>query len=139
MTTMTKPNATIQFDKWPELLGIVRHGYSTANEKKDLAKQNGQEPAWIGVTRDQDAELTPLGHQQAFELGKWMKGEKDRWDFIVTSPYRRAKQTTEEIIKGLDYKPVIVVEERIREIEFGIMDGIDRHTFRSLYPREADR
>jgi 2,3-bisphosphoglycerate-dependent phosphoglycerate mutase len=137
--TMTKPNATIQFDKWPELLGIVRHGYSTANEKKDHAKHSGIEPSWTGVTRDQDAELTPLGHQQAFELGSWMASDKERWDYIITSPYRRAKQTTEEIIKGLNYKPTIVVEERIREIEFGIMDGIDRKRFRELYPAEADR
>ena len=136
---MIKPNATIQFDKWPELFGIARHGYSVANEKKDLAKRSGLEPSWTGVTRDQDAELTPLGHQQAFELGKWMAGEKERWDFIITSPYRRAKQTTEEITKGLGYQPVIVVEERIREIEFGIMDGIDRKRFRELYPAEADR
>jgi len=59
--------------------------------------------------------------------------------YIVTSPYVRAKQTTDNVIKGLGYKPTVVVDERIREIEFGIMDGIDRKRFRELFPSEADR
>jgi 2,3-bisphosphoglycerate-dependent phosphoglycerate mutase len=133
---MTK--ATIQFEKWPSLLMIARHGYSVANERKDLAKQSGQEPAWVGVTRDQDAELTALGHKQAYELGKQIVGGY-RPEYIITSPYLRAKQTTEGIIKGMKHNPWVIVEERIREIEFGVMDGIDRKKFRELYPLEADR
>jgi broad specificity phosphatase PhoE len=124
---------------------VARHGYSVANERKDKAKQSGQEPAWVGITRDQDAELTPLGHDQAFNLGV-MIGEADDSlpEVIITSPYLRAKQTTAGVVKGIQsvrpgYNPRIVVEERIREIEFGVMDGIDRKKFRELYPLEADR
>ncbi len=143
--------ATLHFDKWPSLLMVVRHGYSFANKRKDDAKKAGLEPSWTEVERDQDTELTPLGHEQAFELGVMIGlGDRRAIDFsetpevIITSPYVRAKQTTSDTVRGIHsihptYSPRIVVEERVREIEFGIMDGIDRATFRKLFPSEADR
>ena len=154
--------ATLHFEKWPQLLRIARHGYTVANQRKDLAKQAGQEPQWTEPERDQDTRLVPLGHDQAYALGVAIGqsalayekavaaydngnlGGDPLPDVIVTSPYYRAKQTTVDVILGIqsifpDYKPKIVIEERIREIEFGIMDGIDRATFRKLFPSEADR
>src|SRR5277367_1937264 len=111
---MTTP-ATILFEKWPSLLMIARHGYSVANQRKDEAKQNGQEPAWIGVTRDQDAELTDIGHGQAYDLGVMigLGTEADLPEIIITSPYLRAKQTTAGVVKGIQsirpgYNPRIV-------------------------------
>lgn len=134
-------NAEIQFEKWPETLMIARHGYSTANERKDNAKKTGAEPAWDGVERDQDAALTPHGLRQGYSLGVMIAGMglNYRPDYIITSPYLRAKQTTQECVYGMKHAPEIIVEERIREIEFGVMDGIDRKRFRELYPLEADR
>jgi 2,3-bisphosphoglycerate-dependent phosphoglycerate mutase len=137
--------ATIHFEKWPEVLLIARHGYSEANERKDRARASGKEAAWDGVTRDQDAQLVKLGHQQAYSLGRMLTSypivgsSPVRLDYIITSPYLRAKQTTERICQGMGHNPRIVVDERIREIEFGVMDGIDRKKFRELYPLEADR
>lgn len=132
-------NANIQFEKWPENLMVVRHGRSKANERKDAAKLAGHEPAWTEVERDQDSPLIPLGHQQAYSLGRYFADEQVRFDDIIVSPYLRTKQTKDGIIQGMRYTPNVVVEERIREIEFGIMDGIDRATFRKLFPSEADR
>lgn len=132
---MTK--ATINFEKWPSLLLLARHGQSEANLRKDASKVAGQEPSWTGVLRDQDSPLTPLGQKQAVGLGKLVAGYRP--EYIITSPYLRAKQTTEGIITGMKHRPFVVVEERIREIEFGVMDGIDRKKFRELYPLEADR
>ena len=142
---MDRATAHLEFDKWPELLMIARHGYSTANERKDNAKKTGAEPSWVGITRDQDAELVTLGHQQAYELGLMIgRIQSDLPEVILCSPYRRAKQSMQGIIRGIreyhpTYDPKIVIDERIREIEFGIMDGIDRATFRKLFPSEADR
>ena len=58
-------------------------------------------------------------------------------DYILTSPFLRAKETTNLILEEFDTVdqgertlPTVVVEERLREIEFGIMDGIDRKKFR---------
>jgi 2,3-bisphosphoglycerate-dependent phosphoglycerate mutase len=141
--------ATIHFEKWPELLLLARHGQSEANVRKDAAKKDGKEPSWTDVVRDQDSPLTKLGRQQAYELGR-MIGKEARWgtyvkiDYILTSPFTRAKQTTECVLAGLvdagvHSTPTVVIEERIREIEFGIMDGIDRKMFRKLFPSEATR
>lgn len=137
--------ATLQFDKWPSLLRITRHGYSRANARKDKAKELGQEPAWDGIERDQDTPLTPVGHQQSHDLGIMIALSGDPLpEVLMTSPYKRAKQTLMNVVLGIqsinpNYKPRIVIEERVREIEFGIMDGIDRATFRKLFPSEAAR
>lgn len=131
----------IHVEKWPSLLLIARHGESEANVRKNAAKAAGQEPSWTGIVRDQDSPLTANGRGQAFRLGLMLgqNANSYRVDYVITSPYLRAKQTTEEIIRGTHHMPQIVVEERIREIEFGIMDGIDRKRFRELFPSEADR
>ena len=127
---------------------IARHGYSFANRRKDEAKAAGVEPSWTERERDQDSPLTDIGHQQAFDLGVMIgMSDDDLPEIIVTSPYLRAKQTTKGVVEGIKsvrnftsvYEPRIVVEERVREIEFGIMDGIDRATFRKLFPSETDR
>jgi len=120
---------------------LARHGQSEANLRKDASKIAGQEPSWTGVLRDQDSPLTELGLAQGFGLGKIVAGYRPT--HIITSPYLRAKQTTERVLDALalpaSIRPWVIVEERIREIEFGVMDGIDRKRFRELYPLEADR
>ncbi len=134
--------------KWPKELLLVRHGESEANVRKFAAKAQGLEPSWTGVLRDQDSPLTELGNRQAYSLGCELglrypipsNFPRDTYlQYIVTSPYTRAKQTAMQITQGLRYVPQIVVDERLREIDFGAMDGIDRKRFRELYPHEADR
>lgn|SRR5208337_2079352 len=139
----------VTVEKWPSELLLIRHGQSEANVRKDAAKAQGQEPSWAGITRDQDSPLTSLGYAQAyalgFHLGARYPGPNELIDYIITSPYVRAKQTMDGILRGMSdaypnmLLPQRVVEERIREIEFGIMDGIDRKRFRELFPSEADR
>ena len=134
-------SADLVVEKWPSMLALVRHGESEANVRKNAAKAQGLEPQWTGTLRDQDSPLTLLGHQQAYSLGV-MIGLFDDTDLpkvIITSPYLRAKQTTADVVRGIrsvrpGYNPKVVVEERIREIDFGVMDGIDRQTFRELFP-----
>ena len=140
--------------KWPETLLLVRHGQSEANVRKDAAKAAGLEPSWTHDIRDMDTPLTnPVGQTQAFVLGmelarRYPPTETYRFhsvckgsmiQYIIRSPYLRTKQTTEHIIRGLGYTPKVVVEERIREIDFGSMDGITREQFRELYPNEGAR
>ena len=133
-------------EKWPDELLLVRHGQSEANVRKEAAKKAGQEPSWTGVRRDQDSPLTEIGNSQTLSLGFELRRrypvseyEERKLEFIITSPYLRAKQTTQNITKGLGYTPRIVVDERLREIDFGAMDGIDRKRFREIYPHEAER
>jgi len=68
--------------------------------------------------------LTNHGHKQALEAGKLLRSflKKDDSICFYTSPYLRARQTTDDIIKGLgdtDVDYVIHEEPRMREQDFG--------------------
>jgi 2,3-bisphosphoglycerate-dependent phosphoglycerate mutase len=158
-------------EKWPEDLLLFRHGLSGANVRKQLAadaRARGETPesAWAFThQRDMDCELVPLGHQQAYSLGRYAAEKYPPNDVyrasritlgrdgivpyphthygmievLLVSPYVRTRQTTEDFCRGLGYRPKIVIEERIRELEFGIMDGLNREGVRLKYPDEAAR
>src|SRR5271157_1553607 len=129
--------------KWPRTLYVVRHGQSERNVMKDAAKLKGAAPTWSDGVRDQDTPLTPYGVLQALSVGVAFREKhpfkSDDFDILYVSPYLRARQTAEEIVRGLGYYPRIVVEERIREIEFGILDGLSAEGIRVKYPEEVAR
>jgi probable phosphoglycerate mutase len=66
-----------------------------------------------------DIELTPLGHEQAMELGRKIKGMAIQE--ILASPLVRAKNTAEHIsqLSGIPMR----VEEALREQNFGIYEA----------------
>jgi len=142
---------------------VIRHGQSERNVMKDAAKAAGRAPVWSDGVRDQDTSLTPYGMLQALSVGVALRDKhphpgdlpknnpgcsgtsygilesQESIDTLFVSPYLRARQTTEQIVKGLGYMPRIVVEERIREIEFGILDGLTPEGIRVKYPEEVAR
>jgi broad specificity phosphatase PhoE len=150
-----------KIEKWPEELLLTRHGESEANKRKaaaKLARAAGDTPtsAWaFEQERDMNTPLTHFGQLQAYNLGILLKqryagipthqgpfGSEPKLkslDFIVLSPYVRTRQTTNWIVNGLGYTPELVIEERIREIEFGILDGLTREGVLLKYPDEAKR
>lgn len=125
------------------------------------------ESAWAFThQRDMDTPLTELGRKQAFALGQLLGKQYPRTPIfnvndkilqkeegiaayphtrfgmiekVVLSPYLRTRQTTDLVIAGMGYSPIKIVEERIREIEFGLMDGLSREGVRLKYPDEAIR
>lgn len=113
--------------RWPATLWIVRHGQSAGNVARDLADSQGLER--IALTgRDVDVPLSPLGERQADALGKWFAdGHEDgRPEVLLSSPYLRAIQTATRFrdAGGCDADEAICVDERLREKEFGILDGL---------------
>jgi len=125
---------------WPSRLCLVRHGESAGNVARDFAEANGQER--IALThRDVDIPLSERGEGQAAALGRWMAGlpEQERFDCVWVSPYVRAQQTAVHALKagGLDLP--VVVDERLREREFGVLDGLTRKGIIALYPEESER
>jgi 2,3-bisphosphoglycerate-dependent phosphoglycerate mutase len=123
--------------KWPSHLVIVRHGESDRNVAKDVAKSKGEHSFGSGL-RDIDTPLTKTGNWQARSTGEHLAREYN-FDAIFTSPYRRTVQTAEQIIGQIKVKPPLVHEERIREIEFGIMDGLTTEGIKAKYPEEFAR
>jgi probable phosphoglycerate mutase len=126
--------------KWPTRLVIVRHGESGRNVAKEIAKSKG-EHLYGSDVRDIDVRLTERGLLEARTTGQHlaMKFKNDNFDVIFTSPYRRTVQTANQIRAQLKAKIPLVHEERIREIEFGILDGITTDGIKWKYPEEFSR
>lgn len=124
--------------KWPDLLIIVRHGQSERNVAKELAKASGAVALSDGNVRDVDTPLTQLGVQQAIATGKFLR-DKASFDAIFSSPYMRTIQTSQHIASQFATVPRLILEERVREIEFGILDGLTHDGIRQRYPDEWTR
>lgn len=127
-----------QPQKWPDLLAIVRHGQSERNVAKEQAKASGAATVWGGTLRDVDTPLTALGVQQAIQTGKFLR-DLAIFDVIFSSPYMRALQTSQHITGQFDPPPPIIMEERVREIEFGVLDGLTHHGIKERFPDEWAR
>ena len=129
-------------DRWPRRLWLVRHGQSQGNVARDLAHEAGHSVIDLDL-RDVDVPLSDLGHQQAKAAGRWFAElpESDKPDLILSSPYIRAKQTAEAICAagGLagGAKPT-VIDERLREREFGVFDRLTTKGIKEQYPTEAE-
>jgi broad specificity phosphatase PhoE len=124
--------------KWPSHLLIVRHGQSERNVAREHAKKSGTSASFGLGLRDMDTSLTPRGFQEATDLGKRLAG-KFKFDVVFSSPYLRAIQTSERVMAEMKNKPRLVSEERIREIEFGITDGLPAAGIKEKYPEEHAR
>ncbi len=127
---------------WPKRLWIVRHGESAGNVARDAAQAAGAERITI-AERDVDVPLSALGQRQAESLGRWfaVQPEDERPDLVLTSPYRRARQTARAIVDtgGLTLAaPDLVTDERLREKEFGILDRLTHAGIVAEHPEQAE-
>ena len=126
---------------WPERLWLVRHGQSQGNVARDAAHEAGHDIIDLDI-RDVDVPLSKLGHLQAEAAGRWFAAlpEQEKPEILLSSPYIRARQTAEAICNagGLcgGAKPTII-DERLREREFGVFDGLTSRGIRARYPTEA--
>ena len=129
--------------RWPARLWLVRHGQSAGNVARDAADAAGKTMIDIQV-RDVDVPLSPLGERQAQALGRWFAAlpEAEKPEIVLASPYVRARQTAKAICeaKGVvgDARPPIV-DERLREREFGIFDRLTTAGVREKYPELAEQ
>ncbi|TPG48394.1 histidine phosphatase family protein [Roseomonas nepalensis] len=128
--------------RWPDTLWIVRHGESAGNVARDAAHRAGA--ARIEVPgRDVDVPLSALGEEQSRSLGRWFGAmpEEARPEVVLCSPYHRARQTAGLIHEagGLPVAPDdFVIDERLREKEFGVLDGLTTRGIRDVHPDQAE-
>jgi probable phosphoglycerate mutase len=111
--------------RWPEKLWIVRHGQSAGNVARDAAHAAGEVMIDIAI-RDVDVPLSDLGKRQA--------------EILLSSPYVRAKQTARAICEagGITEAAAPILDERLREREFGIFDRLTTSGIREKYPDIAE-
>jgi broad specificity phosphatase PhoE len=123
--------------KWPAHLVVVRHAESARNIEKEIANAKG-DYVYGGKIRDMDVPLTPKGEQQAIATGRHL-GAEFRFDRAFVSPFNRTVQTARKMIEQFPYQVEITEEERLREIDFGILDGLTKHGIAHHHPEEKER
>lgn len=92
------------------------------------------ETEWNASGRFQGSKDISLA-QEGIIQAKFLK-ERLQCDFdgVYTSPLSRAMETAEIICEGTSLKPII--ENEIREIEFGHWEGLTINEIRDQYPKE---
>ena len=124
---------------FPSRLWIVRHGESAGNVARALAMSSGSHTIEL-TGRDMDVPLSDLGQRQAESLGRWFAKlpPEERPETILSSPYRRASDTASIAARQwVDGNPALIVDERLREKEFGALDRLTKVGIEALYPQEA--
>lgn len=135
------PDPDTSQQRWPERLWLVRHGESAGNVASDAAEAAGAELIDI-EQRDQDVPLSELGIRQARALGRWFGSmpEAERPTVVLCSPFVRAVETARHVVEtarlGLAGP---ILDERLREKEFGVHDRLTRAGITARYPDEAAR
>ena len=128
--------------RWPERLWVIRHGESAGNVARAAASESGATHIDIDG-RDVDVPLSDLGEEQARSLGRWFAALPDgeRPDVVLVSPYLRARKTAALIHDegGVKAGPQsFVVDERLREKEFGILDRLTTLGIRETLPEQFE-
>ena len=128
--------------RWPGRLMLVRHGESAGNVARDAAHSAGHTHIDLAM-RDADVPLSDRGREQALALGRWLaeRPDAERPDVVLCSPYLRARQTAELVREGgglIAAAPPPVIDERLREREFGILDRLTTAGIKSLFPEQAE-
>jgi 2,3-bisphosphoglycerate-dependent phosphoglycerate mutase len=117
----------------PIRIFLVRHGQSEANLDKAI---NARLP-------DHRIELSPEGIRQAVAVGEYLRrtlrsGNRIR---IFCSPYARARQTSASIENALKAAHIVFDKREaieLRELQFGLFDGIADEDMPELFPREYE-
>jgi ribonuclease H / adenosylcobalamin/alpha-ribazole phosphatase len=123
----------------PRTLWLVRHGESAANLASKTAEHAGQLEVPLHH-RDMDTPLTDTGRAQAAALGTWLQ-DSDKPDTILSSPYVRTRQTLDIICSQFANQglPNIHFDERLRERERGVFDGLTKAGVAARLPYEHDK
>lgn len=122
----------------PAEITLVRHGQSVGNLADEKAREGGLERLELDE-RDADVEISPTGRDQADALAAWLarEGTAVAPTVVVSSPYRRAAETAARATADLAAE--VAYDERLRERDLGILDGLTGLGIRSHHPEEAAR
>jgi broad specificity phosphatase PhoE len=131
-------SAVLSAARGPVELVLVRHGQSAGNLADEDAQERGAEELDLDA-RDADVELSPTGQEQARALTKWLAAlqEDDRPTIVLSSPYRRAADTARTAVDGTGLD--VVLDERLRERDLGLFNGLTGTGIRARFPEEAAR
>lgn len=125
---------------WPRSLVLVRHGESVGNLAAAQASARGLGRLELDC-RDPDTPLSDNGTEQARALGRYLKDlpADRRPEVVLASPYVRAATTMTTALEaaGGGWEPVL--DERLRERDLGLFDGLTGAGIRESHPEESER
>ena len=120
-----------------DALVLVRHGESVGNLADARARDAGARQLDLD-TRDPDTPLSEQGQRQATVLAEHVATAEARSpDVVLSSPYLRAASTARVVAAAVGLEPVW--DERLRERDLGIFDGLTSSGIRASHPEEAER
>jgi broad specificity phosphatase PhoE len=121
-------------------LVLVRHGESAGNVAAAEANRAGAELIDLPA-RDADVELSELGRRQAAATGTALAGMDTASvpQLVFCSPYRRALETARIACAEARLPLPEYVDERLRDRELGVLDGLTFPGVQARYPDEAVR
>jgi broad specificity phosphatase PhoE len=126
----------VGLQRGPSSIVLVRHGESVGNLADARAREQGADRLDLPA-RDADVELSDEGRRQADALGEWMAQAENLPDLVLSSPYARALETARRAVTHTDHE--IVLDERLRERDLGLFDGMTGQGIRKEFADEAER
>src|SRR5437868_5010347 len=93
--------------------------------------------------RDFDVPLSQLGQRQAIAVGNWFGAlpPDKRPNIVLTSPCLRSRHSAGLIVKTARMQEdsySLIVDERLREMEFGILDRLTAVGIAEHFPDQAE-
>ena len=124
----------------PAQLVLVRHAESIGNLADLAARDAGAARLDLDI-RDADVPLSDTGHDQAQALGRHLKDLAPTAvpTAVVSSPYRRSADTARIALAEAGLDLAVMHDERLRERELGIFDGLTGTGIRAEHAEEARR
>jgi broad specificity phosphatase PhoE len=121
----------------PVSIWLVRHGQSEGNVIRAAAARDAE--VLDIPDRDMDVPLSALGIRQAAAFGEWLRERPvdQRPDVLLSSPYLRATQTSQALVREAALDLDVVQDERLRERDLGMMDLLTTRGFAARFPDEA--
>ncbi|NML49420.1 bifunctional RNase H/acid phosphatase [Streptomyces sp. R302] len=108
----------------PATFVLLRHGETALTPEKRFSGSGGADP-----------ELSEAGRRQAAAVADALAA-RGTIQHIVSSPLTRCRQTAEAVATrlGLD----VVIEQGLRETDFGVWEGLTFAEVRARYPEDMD-
>jgi len=122
-----------------ELL-LVLHGESEGNLAAARALAAGAHEIDVAA-RDADVKLSALGRQQAACVGVALSAllSDEVPQVVASSPYLRARETARLACQSAGLLVPMLVDERLRDRELGVLDRLTQAGVAARFPEEADR
>ncbi|MBI4725367.1 MAG: histidine phosphatase family protein [Rhodomicrobium sp.] len=94
------------------LLLLARHGNTF---------ETGDKVVWVGARTD--LPLTAKGREQAAALGAGLEPLKAQIGRVISGPLKRTREHAEIAARALALEASIEIDERLREIDYGLWEG----------------